>query len=91
MVTLMHDRTYRLAVAWQNVGYNQPPHPGFFLGPPHMAQVAAAHQGPGAVRPDRAQSYRRFSYRRPHRSMRCSMCPSTAPIVQVVRMGRRTP
>jgi rhamnogalacturonan endolyase len=30
--TLMHDRTYRLAVAWQNVGYNQPPHPGFYLG-----------------------------------------------------------
>ena len=30
--TLMHDRTYRLAIAWQNVGYNQPPHPGFFLG-----------------------------------------------------------
>lgn len=30
--TLMHDPTYRLAVAWQNVGYNQPPHPGFFLG-----------------------------------------------------------
>jgi hypothetical protein len=28
----MHDRTYRLAVAWQNVAYNQPPHPGFFLG-----------------------------------------------------------
>jgi rhamnogalacturonan endolyase len=32
LVTLMHDRTYRLAIAWQNVGYNQPPHPGFFLG-----------------------------------------------------------
>jgi rhamnogalacturonan endolyase len=30
--TLMHDPQYRLAVAWQNVGYNQPPHPGFFLG-----------------------------------------------------------
>lgn len=29
LVTLMHDRQYRLAVAWQNVGYNQPPHPGF--------------------------------------------------------------
>jgi len=29
--TLMHDPIYRLAVAWQNVGYNQPPHPGFFL------------------------------------------------------------
>lgn len=32
IITLMHDRTYRLAIAWQNVGYNQPPHPGFFLG-----------------------------------------------------------
>jgi rhamnogalacturonan endolyase len=32
MTTLMHDRTYRLAIAWQNVAYNQPPHPGFFLG-----------------------------------------------------------
>ncbi len=30
--TLMHDPQYRLAIAWQNVGYNQPPHPGFFLG-----------------------------------------------------------
>jgi rhamnogalacturonan endolyase len=30
--TLMHDSQYRLAVAWQNAGYNQPPHPGFFLG-----------------------------------------------------------
>ena len=30
--TLMHDPQYRLAVAWQNVGYNQPPHPGYFLG-----------------------------------------------------------
>jgi rhamnogalacturonan endolyase len=29
--TLMHDPQYRLSVAWQNVGYNQPPHPGFFL------------------------------------------------------------
>lgn len=32
LVTLMHDPQYRLAIAWQNVGYNQPPHPGFFLG-----------------------------------------------------------
>ena len=30
--TLMHDPQYRLGVAWQNVSYNQPPHPGFFLG-----------------------------------------------------------
>ncbi|MCL6217488.1 rhamnogalacturonan lyase [Zunongwangia pacifica] len=30
--TLMQDRQYRLSIAWQNVGYNQPPHPGFYLG-----------------------------------------------------------
>ena len=30
--TLMHDPQYRLSVAWQNVGYNQPPHTGFYLG-----------------------------------------------------------
>lgn len=30
--TLMSDPQYRLGIAWQNVGYNQPPHPGFFIG-----------------------------------------------------------
>jgi rhamnogalacturonan endolyase len=30
--TLMHDPQYRMAIAWQNVGYNQPPHPGFYIG-----------------------------------------------------------
>ncbi|MEJ6951906.1 rhamnogalacturonan lyase family protein [Natronospora cellulosivora (SeqCode)] len=30
--TLMHDPQYRLAIAWQNVAYNQPPHPSFFIG-----------------------------------------------------------
>lgn len=30
--TLMHDPQYRLAIAWQNAAYNQPPHPGFYLG-----------------------------------------------------------
>ncbi|WP_190238710.1 rhamnogalacturonan lyase family protein [Salipaludibacillus neizhouensis] len=30
--TLMHDAQYRVAIAWQNVAYNQPPHPSFFLG-----------------------------------------------------------
>ncbi|MEH7117327.1 hypothetical protein V7128_07880 [Neobacillus vireti] len=30
--TLMHDPVYRLGIAWQNVGYNQPPHTSFFLG-----------------------------------------------------------
>jgi len=32
IVTLMHDPQYRLAIATQNVGYNQPPHTSFFLG-----------------------------------------------------------
>ncbi|ACB74628.1 rhamnogalacturonan lyase [Opitutus terrae] len=31
LVTLMHDPVYRLAIAWQNVAYNQPPHPSFYL------------------------------------------------------------
>ncbi len=32
LYTLMHDPQYRLSVAWQNVGYNQPTQPGFYLG-----------------------------------------------------------
>ena len=30
--TLMHDPVYRLSVAWQNVGYNQPTQTSFYLG-----------------------------------------------------------
>ncbi|MEU0090995.1 SGNH/GDSL hydrolase family protein [Kribbella sp. NPDC006257] len=30
--SLMQDRQYRLAVAWQNTAYNQPPHPSFAIG-----------------------------------------------------------
>lgn len=30
--TLMHDPIYRAAISWQNAGYNQPPHLGFWLG-----------------------------------------------------------
>lgn len=38
--TFMHDPQYRLSIAWQNVGYNQPPHTSFYIGddmkpPPH--------------------------------------------------------
>jgi rhamnogalacturonan endolyase len=50
--TLMHDPQYRLSIAWQNVGYNQPPHTGFYLGegmkaPPHPSittELHAAHR-----------------------------------------------
>jgi hypothetical protein len=54
LYTLMHDSQYREAIAWQNVGYNQPPHPSFFLGagmaPPPVPQiftVQAAPEQPG--------------------------------------------
>jgi rhamnogalacturonan endolyase len=30
--TFLHDPQYRVALAWQNTAYNQPPHPGFFVG-----------------------------------------------------------
>jgi rhamnogalacturonan endolyase len=30
--TLMHDAQYRVAISWQNVEYNQPPHPSFHIG-----------------------------------------------------------
>jgi hypothetical protein len=30
---LMHDVPYRLSVAYQNVGYNQPPETGCYIGP----------------------------------------------------------
>ena len=46
LYTLMHDPQYRCAIAWQNTGYNQPPHPGFFLGydmyRPPLAQFSSA-------------------------------------------------
>ena len=31
LTTLMHDPQYRVAIAWQNTAYNQPPHPSFYL------------------------------------------------------------
>ncbi|MFC0877734.1 autotransporter-associated beta strand repeat-containing protein [Saccharicrinis sp. FJH2] len=30
--TLMHEPQYRIAISWQNNAYNQPPHPGIYLG-----------------------------------------------------------
>lgn len=52
--TLMHDPAYRLAVAWQNVAYNQPPHPSYFIGfgmkdptPPNIVTVPAERSAAG--------------------------------------------
>ncbi len=30
--TFMHDSQYRCAIAWQNTGYNQPPHQSYYIG-----------------------------------------------------------
>ena len=54
--TLMHDHTYRMAVAWQNTAYNQPPHLGFYLpdyigaynNPTGIRTVRIENQGDGA-------------------------------------------
>jgi len=54
LVTLMHDPTYRVAVAWQNSSYNQPPHPGYYIAsdmdfPPPPLNVAVV--GGGTITP----------------------------------------
>ena len=38
--TLWHDHQYRNAMAWQCIGYNQPPRPSFFLGELEKITVA---------------------------------------------------
>lgn len=37
LTTLMHDSQYRMAIAWQNVAYNQPPHPSYYIGSAALA------------------------------------------------------
>ena len=37
LATLMHDSQYRLSVAWQNVGYNQPTHTSYYIGSAALA------------------------------------------------------
>ena len=60
--TLMHDRQYRLAIAWQNGGYNQPPHPSYYLGDgmqsPPRPDIYLVGQGES---PDSASPAQRFA------------------------------
>ena len=42
LFTLMHDPQYRVAIAWQNGAYNQPPHPSFYFGAGMAAPPAPA-------------------------------------------------
>jgi rhamnogalacturonan endolyase len=60
--TLMHDPQYRMAIAWQNVAYNQPPHPGFHLGegmadppPPNIAHRDTGAPAFSRLAPSRAE------------------------------------
>jgi rhamnogalacturonan endolyase len=58
LYTLMHNPAYRLAVAWQNVAYNQPPHVDYFLGngmtfPPPPPNIVVP-PSTSAVRPSEA-------------------------------------
>jgi rhamnogalacturonan endolyase len=54
LTTLMHDPQYRLSVVWQNVGYNQPTQPGFYLGdgmaPPPRRRISLP-PSPARVQP----------------------------------------
>jgi rhamnogalacturonan endolyase len=47
--TLMHDAQYRVAISWQNVEYNQPPHPSFHIGEGMAAPPASDMSLPGAL------------------------------------------
>lgn len=47
VTTLMHDRVYRLGVAWQNVAYNQPPHLGYYMGDQDTENASFAKKATG--------------------------------------------
>ncbi|MBP5717323.1 MAG: rhamnogalacturonan lyase, partial [Bacteroidales bacterium] len=42
---LMTDHTYRMGIAWQNVGYNQPPHLGYYLPDAFLARYVVSANG----------------------------------------------
>lgn len=62
--TLMHDLQYRTSIAWQNVGYNQPPHLGYYLGfdttkiPSSRVQIE--HNGKTYTNPDLAEGIKYY-------------------------------
>ena len=59
--TLLHDPQYRVAIAWQNTAYNQPPHPSFFIGDGMSDAADAEHRDRRAER-RRIRSRERRSY-----------------------------
>ena len=57
LYTLMHDPIYRISVALQNVGYNQPAQPGFYLGD-GMKRRPGPRSGPALFRGDQSRHRR---------------------------------
>lgn len=56
LYTMMHDPVYRVATAWQNSSYNQPPHPGYYIAsdmsfPPPKLNVSVLGGGMVKVNP----------------------------------------
>lgn len=45
---LLQDHTYRMAICWQNVAYNQPPHLGYYL--PDYKEVTAVDEIRGTAK-----------------------------------------
>jgi rhamnogalacturonan endolyase len=58
LTTLMHNPQYRAQVAGQNMGYNQPPHPSFYLGDgmaaPAQETVHMPFDGKGTIQAETA-------------------------------------
>ncbi|MBE6332227.1 MAG: rhamnogalacturonan lyase [Bacteroidales bacterium] len=42
---LMTDHVYRMGIAWQNVGYNQPPHLGYYLPDAFLSRYVVSADG----------------------------------------------
>ena len=95
--TLMHDRQYREAIAWQNTAYNQPPHPSFYFGDgmppppaPNIVTSLGALLGPAApvftaIDSDAGPSGADFVTNDPTLVLRGTSAPNTA--VTVTRFG----
>jgi len=95
--TLMHDRQYREAIAWQNTGYNQPPHPSFYFGDgmppppaPNIVTSLSALLGPAApvftaIDSDAGPSGADFVTNDPTLVLRGTSTPNTT--VTVTRFG----
>ncbi|GAA2216154.1 hypothetical protein GCM10009850_116230 [Nonomuraea monospora] len=85
--TLTHDPVYQSGVTWQNVGYNQPPHTGFFLGT-GMTTPPAPYLTTGAPLPTRVQLHHQDQLQVKVSGTRADVLPAT---VRAVADGKIIP